>query len=165
MKKITNDSIKFMDAGTALIYSNFEFGTVMGAVKSEMEKYGQVSDRSETGNISGPDDFDFFLNCSSPLKNIYITCSISSCPTDGSGQKYCYAISFQEGNSNTRLQKTIITATAASIITICFMLSFLCGVAGIILGAYVLFRGLKPSNRAVNTCRTLIADIKSAFKE
>jgi len=113
--------IQMLDAGAALLQSTLPFGSMMGALKKELEAHGKVySDIPEDELPLGAHPCDMLLDYSTPWRRMYISCRLESDgavhghlspdghllkdPESGSVPVYRYAVVFNQGDGNTPLR-------------------------------------------------------------
>ncbi len=102
--------VNMMDAGMRLFLTEKPFGTVLGGIKVEMAKYGNVLRPNEIDTSALPPTTgvcDLFLDRSTRYKSKYLACSLEDAGTVGStpdGEPiHRYAVTLKEGNRNTNV--------------------------------------------------------------
>ncbi|MBR4756903.1 MAG: hypothetical protein IK076_08175 [Bacteroidales bacterium] len=102
--------VNMMDAGMRLFQTEKPFGTVLGGIKVEMAKYGNVLRPNEIDASNLPPTTgacDLFLDRSNRYKSKYLACSLEDAGTVGSTPDgdpiHRYAVTLKEGNRNTNV--------------------------------------------------------------
>lgn len=166
--------VQMMDAGMTLFTSGKPFGTVLGGIKTEMSKYGDVKRPNEISADSVPDttgECDLFLDWSTPFRWRAISCRLEDAGPAGRNEDgeeiRRYAASFKEGNKNRGLKVALVLAFAAAVIALGVV--GLGGVPGIFtiiaavaVAAALLVFGLRPSPKAQKAVRNLMDVISQA---
>ena len=166
--------VQMMDAGMTLFTSGKPFGTVLGGIKTEMSKYGDVKRPNEISADSVPDttgECDLFLDWSTPFRWRAISCRLEDAGPAGRNEDgeeiRRYAASFKEGNKNRGLKVALVLAFAAAVIALGVV--GLDGVPGIFtiiaavaVAAALLVFGLRPSPKAQKAVRNLMDVISQA---
>ena len=126
---------QMMDAGSVFYKTPDGFGYALGAVMSVLTPLGKLYEVSEDGGKFSesvrlgdlPDSIeeaDFFLDCSTPWRNRYISCKVEDSPMDPETEgTHRYAVRLREGNSNTLLRRSLLICSAV----ILLLVPFLCG--------------------------------------
>lgn len=166
--------VQMMDAGMVLFTSEKPFGTVLGGIKAELTKLGDVKRSNEISIDELPDttgECDLFVDWSSPLRWRAISCRLEDAGLVGhnsDGEEIRrYAVSFKEGNKNRKGKVLLVLVAVAALI--------LWGIAGVdgIPGIFTVSLGaafaggllilcLRPSVKAQNVIRNLIETVREA---
>ena len=166
--------VQMMDAGTGLFETAKPFGTVLGGLKVELEKYGKVLRAQEIDPVDLPETTgacDLFLDWSTPLRKRYIACRLEDAGgagKTGEGEEIRrYAASFKEGNRNTPLRKICILLIAhiffiGGIVDGLDIPRVITSIAGVALGLLVMYLWLKPSTLAQKQVRRLVGQVNTA---
>ena len=169
-----DNKVQMMDAGMVLFTSEKPFGTVLGGIKAELTKLGDVKRSNEISMDELPDttgECDLFVDWSSPLRWRAISCRLEDAGLVGhnsDGEEIRrYAVSFKEGNKN---RKGKVLAVLVAVVTL-----ILWGIAGgdgipgiftvslgAALAAGLLILCLRPSVKAQNVIRNLIETVREA---
>jgi len=163
---------QMMDAGTVRFKTPKPFGTVLGGLKTEMQRYGSVLRSTDTGPDTLPPTcgpFDLFLDASTPFRKRYIAATVEDAgdagtTPDGEPVRW-YAVTFKEGNRNTWLRIVPALLLAASILAAPFFCNGfpkILGIpAGTALAAALLLICLRPSRKAGR----MLARLKDTVRE
>ena len=166
--------VQMMDAGMTLFTSAKPFGTVLGGIKTEMSKYGDVKRSNEISADSVPDttgECDLFLDWSTPFRRRAVSCRLEDAGPAGrnvGGEDLRrYAVSFKEGNKNRGFKVACVLALAAAVIVLGVIgLDGVPGIftiaASIAVAAGVLIFGLRPSPKAQKAVVRLMDIISQA---
>ena len=166
--------VQMMDAGMVLFTSEKPFGTVLGGIKAELTKLGDVKRSNEISMDELPDttgECDLFVDWSSPLRWRAISCLLEDAGLVGhnsDGEEIRrYAVSFKEGNKNRKGK--VLAVLAAVVALILWGIAGVDGIPGIFtvslgaaLAAGLLILCLRPSVKAQNVIRNLIETVKEA---
>lgn len=162
------NKVQMMDAGMVLFQSEKPFGTVLGGIKTEMQRYGKVYRRNEMPDVG---DYDLLLELSSSMRTSWIVCRLEDAGTVSVNEDgevlHRYAACFMEGNANTTLRKVLASILATFIIAL-GIIGFspvpksLTVVAAVLLAGFVLFQCLRPSRSSQKKIAALIEIIKEA---
>lgn len=167
--------VQMMDAGMMLFTSEKPFGTVLGGIKTEMAKYGDVKRFNEISSDSVPDttgECDLFLDWSTPFRWRAISCKLEDAGeadrNENGDEVRRYAASFKEGNKNRGFKVVLILTLAAAVIVLGLVgLDGVPGIftvaASIVVAATLLVFCLRPSPKAQKAVRDLM-DIVSRAK-
>ena len=162
-----------LDAGTVRFRTEKPFGTVLGGLKTEMQRYGTVlrADEADPDRLPptcGP--CDLFLDASTPFRTRYIAATVEDAgpageTPDGESVRW-YAVTFKEGNRNpllrTRPALAAALCIAAGLPTAAASLPRILTVpAGLALAATCLYALLSPSRKAERT----VARLKDAVRQ
>ena len=158
-----DDKVPMMDAGMRLFETEKPFGTVLGGIKVEMAKHGQILTSDNSG-------YDLLLDRSTKYKKKYISCRLEDAGVVGKtadGEEiHRYAASLKEGNKST----SVGIYVAAALVIIWAMLGWLVSdgktlltviftVVGIF-GAWRLIRPSKDNSRLANQLLDIFAEGK-----
>lgn len=160
--------VQMMDAGMVLFTSGKPFGTVLGGIKVEMSKLGDVRRSNEIPADGIPDSTgtcDLFADWSTPLRWRAVSCRLEDAGPAGTdadgGELRRYALCLKEGDKNRKGKVTVVIIIAAM-----FIIMGVHGVdgipgiftvlAGVALAAGVVIYGLRPSVKAQKAVRTLL---------
>lgn len=167
-------NVQMMDAGMVLFTSVKPFGTVLGGIKTEMAKLGDV----KRSNEISPDDIpettgecDLFVDWSTPLRWRAISCRLEDAGLaghDSEGEEIRrYAVCFKEGNKN-RIARVAVVITLAVVFLVLGSIG-VNGVPGIVtvpaglaFAAAVVILGLRPSSKAQSEVRNLLETARCA---
>lgn len=166
--------VQMMDAGMVLFTSEKPFGTVLGGIKAELTKLGNVKRANEISSDELPDTTggcDLFVDWSSPLRWRAISCRLEDAGLVGhnsDGEEIRrYALCLKEGDKNRKgkVSAVLFFAVIAMAIGI-YGIDSVPGIftvpAGIVLAASVVIFGLRPSVKAQNAVRNLLATAREA---
>lgn len=166
--------VQMMDAGMVLFASEKPFGTVLGGIKAELAKYGDVKRSNEITSEELPDttgECDLFLDWSTPLRWRAISCRLEDAGSVGmnpDGKEIRrYAACFKEGNKNRKGKVMVVLALAilCLILGICGIdgvpgiFTVICGVAAAI---FIVIMGLRPSVKAQKAVKDLMEIVRDA---
>ena len=166
--------VQMMDAGMTLFTIAKPFGTVLGGIKTEMSKYGDVKRPNEISADSVPDTtgvWDLFLDWSTPFRWRAISCRLEDAGSAGRNEDgeeiRRYAASFKEGNKNRGLKVALILALAAAVIVLGAVgLDGVPGIftiaASVVVAGFLLVFGLRPSTKAQDAVVNLMDIISKA---
>ncbi|HAY18552.1 MAG TPA: hypothetical protein DCY24_05035 [Rikenellaceae bacterium] len=166
--------VQMMDAGMVLFTSEKPFGTVLGGIKAELTKLGEVKRANEISMDEVPDTtgvFDLFVDWSSPFRWRAISCRLEDAGlvgTNADGNEIRrYALCLKEGNKNRRCK-----VAAVLLVAVIFIIGGICGIdgvpgiftvpAGVLLAGCVVIFGLRPSVKAQNAIRNLAGTVRKA---
>ena len=166
--------VQMMDAGMVLFTSEKPFGTVLGGIKAELTKLGDVKRSNEISIDELPDttgECDLFVDWSSPLRWRAISCRLEDAGlvgTNADGNEIRrYALCLKEGNKNRKCKVAAVLLTA-----VIFIIGGMCGIdsvpriftvpAGVMLAACVVIFGLRPSVKAQSAIRNLAETVREA---
>ncbi len=166
--------VQMMDAGMVLFTSEKPFGTVLGGIKAELTKFGDVKRSNEISPDELPDttgECDLFVDWSTPLRWRAISCRLEDAGLVGhnpEGEEIRrYALCVKEGNKN-RQTKVAVTLLLA-MVSIALGISGMDGVPGaftvlpsLVLAAAIVFFALRPSVEAQKTVRSLLETTREA---
>ena len=166
--------VQMMDAGMVLFTSEKPFGTVLGGIKAEMTKLGDVKRSNEISPDELPDttgECDLFVDWSSPLRWRAISCRLEDAGLVGhnpDGEEIRrYALCLKEGDKNGKGKVSAVLFFAVIAIAIgIYGIDGVPGIftvpAGIVLAVCVVILGLRPSVKAQNAVRNLLATAREA---
>ena len=166
--------VQMMDAGMTLFTSEKPFGTVLGGIKTEMSRYGAVKRPGEISLDSVPDttgECDLFLDWSTPFRWRAISCKLEDAGPAGTNSEgdevRHYAASFKEGNKNRKGK--VVSVLALAVLSIAVGMIGIDGIpgiftvaAGLLVAAFVLVFGLRPSKNAQKAVKDLMRIISEA---
>ena len=166
--------VQMMDAGMVLFTSEKPFGTVLGGIKAEMTKLGDVKRANEIAPNGIPDttgDCDLFLNWSTPLRWRAISCRLEDAELVGHNSEgeeiRRYALCLKEGNKNRKGKVAIVLVLALAFIVLgTFGFHTVPGIitipVSLALAAIVVILGLRPSVKAQIAVRNLLRTAREA---
>ena len=163
-----------MDAGMVLFTSEKPFGTVLGGLKAEMTKLGEVKRSNDFSMDELPDttgECDLFVDWSSPFRWRAVSCRLEDAGLVGhnsDGEEIRrYAASFKEGDKNRKGK------VAAVLLVVLFLLSS--GISGIghggglflfllslIVSVLIVVLALRPSVKAQKAVENLQKTVREA---
>ena len=166
--------VQMMDAGMVLFTSKKPFGTVLGGIKTEMARLGDVKRTNEISKDDIPDttgECDLFVDWSTPMRWRAISCRLEDAGfagTDEEGEEIRrYALCMKEGNMNRKVKVFLVIFAAVAIVV-----SGICGISGIpdlitVLAGFalafeVVVLGLKPSAKAQREVRNILETASGA---
>lgn len=167
-------NVQMMDAGMVLFTSEKPFGTVLGGIKTEMAKLGNVRRSNEFALSELPDttgECDLFVDWSTALRWRAISCRLEDAGLVGhnsDGEEIRrYALCLKEGDKNRKGKVAVVFLFAAMLITlgvtgVSGVPVFLTAPIGIALAALAVFFGLRPSVKAQNAVRNLLETARGA---
>ncbi len=145
--------VQMMDAGMVLFTSEKPFGTVLGGIKAEMTKLGDVKRANEISPEDLPDttgECDLFVDWSTPLRWRAISCRLEDAGLVGhnpDGEEIRrYALCLKEGNKNRKCKVAVVLLFA--------VIFFILGIYGIgsVPGIFTIALGLIASAATVILC-------------
>ncbi len=160
--------IQMMDAGMVLFTSEKPFGTVLGGIKAELTKLGNVKRSNEISMDELPDttgECDLFVDWSSPLRWRAISCRLEDAGlvrTNAEGEETRrYALCLKEGNKNRKCKVVAVLFLAVIFIVLgIFGVDGVPGIftapAGVVLAACVVILSLRPSAKAQKSVRNIL---------
>ena len=166
--------VQMMDAGTVLFTSEKPFGTVLGGIKAELTKLGDVKRSNEISLEELPEttgECDLFVDWSTLLRWRAISCRLEDAGlvgTNADGEETRrYALCVKEGNKN-RKGKVVVTLLLAVIFIVLGILS-MDGAAGIftvlpgsVFVIALVIIALRPSVKAQKAVRNLLETVREA---
>ena len=166
--------VQMMDAGMVLFMSEKPFGTVLGGIKVELTKLGDVKKSNEISPEEIPDttgECDLFVDWSTSLRWRAISCRLEDAGlvgTNADGEETRrYALCVKEGNKN-RKGKIAVTLLLA-VIFIALGIFGMDGVPGIFtvlvgvaFAVAIVILGLRPSVKAQIAVRNLLETARDA---
>ncbi len=161
--------VQMMDAGMTMCRSEKTFGILLGGMKADLEKHGKVLRANDIDAQALPestDEFDLFLDWSTPLRKRYLSLRLEEITEDGDEASRRYAVSLKEGNRNTLLRSVIFLLAAAAVLA-CGIVGFgnvpriITVLAGIAAALWIVLQWLKPSAKAQKLVKTLLTDYNS----
>lgn len=165
--------VQMMDAGMRLFQTEKPFGTVLGGIKTEMAKYGNVQRANEIDPTRLPDstgETDLFLDWSSATKYRYISCKLEDAGSVGANDDgepvHRYAVLLKEGNRNKPMNTVLSAAAFLIYLALAWIIgkghpSFWLVLIFLALGCITAFRLLRPSKAATE----LVSKLLDIFKE
>ncbi len=169
-----DNNVQMMDAGMVLFTSEKPFGTVLGGIKAELTKLGDVKRANEISMDELPEttgECDLFVDWSSPLRWRAISCRLEDAGLVGhnsDGEEIRrYAVSFKEGNKN---RKGKVLAVFVAVVTLIIwgnvgvdgVPGIFTVTLGIAFAVGLLILCLRPSVKAQNVIRNLIGTVRDA---
>ncbi len=166
--------VQMMDAGMVLFTSEKPFGTVLGGIKAEMTKLGDVKRSNEISPNELPDttgECDLFVDWSTPLRWRAISCRLEDAGLIGhnsDGEEIRrYALCLKEGDKNRKGKVAVVLLSAAIFVVLgIFGIDGVPGMvtllSGIVLAACVMFWGLRPSVKAQRSIGNLLQAAREA---
>jgi len=160
--------VQMMDAGMVLFTSEKPFGTVLGGIKAELAKLGDVKRSNEISQEDLPDttgECDMFVDWSSPLRWRAISCRLEDAGlvgTNADGEETRrYALCLNEGNKNRKRKVVAVLLLAVIFIILAvFGTDAVPGIftvpIGVLLAACVVIFSLRPSVKAQKAVRKIL---------
>ncbi len=160
--------VQMMDAGMVLFTSEKPFGTVLGGIKAELTKLGDVKRANEIPPDELPDttgECDLFVDWSTPLRWRAISCRLEDAGLAGhnsDGEEIRrYALCLKEGDKNRKGKVAVVLLFAMMLIALgIFGIDGVPGIftvpVGIALAVCVVIFGLRPSVKAQKSVRNIL---------
>lgn len=166
--------VQMMDAGMVLFTSEKPFGTILGGIKVELTKLGDVKRSNEILPEDLPDttgECDLFVDWSSPLRWRAISCRLEDAGLVGhnsDGEEIRrYALCLKEGDKNRKGKVALVLLLA--VIFIVLGISGIDGIPGVftvalglVASVAVVIFALRPSVKAQIAVRNLLESVHGA---